>query len=207
MRKNSLVRLGLLHLMAGLFFYLLYHTQNPKPYANIAYFLALGLVSFWAMKKEGIKPNWNQGICWKYVGGGLTLMLIIYLATRFGYQLAIDGALPISARPQQWSYFARPWQRINPLVSMSGILVVVVSLELFYRNYTLELLRPKCKDNGALVISSALSLLRGITLGLITGGYDGALALIWGFIYLKGGLLAAIIVHLAWDMLFIYLAP
>ncbi len=207
MQKHSLIRLSLLHIAAGLFFYLLYHIPSPRPYTNIAYFLTLGLMSYWAMKKEGLKINWDSAFSWKYSALGLLLMLLIYLATRWGYQLALTGKIPVNINPQQWRYFARPWQVINRLVSVAGILVVVVSLELFYRSYTLELLRPDFKDSGALLISSLLSLLRGGSLGPVTGAYDGLLALIWGWVYIKGGLLPAIIVHLVWDILFIYLTP
>jgi membrane protease YdiL (CAAX protease family) len=207
MQRQALIRLVLLHGAACLFFYLLYHTSNPRPYTNIAYFLGLGLISCWAMRKEKINPRWDLSISWKYTGLGTLLMLVIYLGTRLGYRLAVVGRLPINIQPGRWLYFARPWQEINQLISVIGILVVVVALELFYRNYTLELLRPKFRDWGALIISSALSMLRGGTLGPVTGGYDGMLALIWGFIYLRAGLLPAIITHLVWDILFIYLTP
>ncbi len=205
MPKTSLFRLIAAHVTAGLLFFLLFYLDTPRPYSNIVYFILLGLAACWLIKKDISGYKYSVDVNIKYTVIGIFIMLSAYLATRLGYYLSQADILPIAIDKNAWLSFAEPWQRINPILSVLGIIIIVIAVELFYRSYCLELLRPYLGDNGAIYISSLLSFARAVSLGPVTGIYDGALALVWGFIYLKGGLAAALITHLAWDILFIYI--
>ncbi len=209
--RKQINRLVGTNLLAVIFFYLLYHTDNPHPYSNMLYFVAMGAVALWMFKQEpSLTPLvWLRG---KRVLGdtvlGSLLMVGFYVLTIAGYYLARAGIIPMGGQGHRWVFFTAPWKEINLIVSVLGVVLVVVTLELFYRSYALELLRSWCSDRKALILCSLLSALRGWCGGsLVAGGYDFALSWVWGWIYLRAGLWAAIIVHLVWDIVFVYLSP
>jgi len=203
----SYIKLALLQGGAILGFYILYHTQNPKPYTNMIYFILLGALSLLLMRQEGIDFHWWFGHPVWAIGVGVVVMGVIFGATRAGYELAQAQIIPYRLQTRSWLEFIEPWRKVNWIISGAGIFLVVVALELFYRNYTLELLLRSCGLGWALILSSVFSMLRSVTCGLVAGGYDLGLSLVWGLIYLKAGLIAALVTHLVWDILFVYLAP
>lgn len=194
------------NLILVVLFFFLYHTDNPRPYTNILYFILMGGLALWMFKVENtLTPLvWVKGkTVWGDTALGSLLMLAFYFLTLAGYYL-----IPIGNQNKSWVFFTAPWKEINFLVSFLGIVIVVVALEFFYRSYVLELLRSWHGESKALIISSLLSALRGLFGGGIAAcGYDFALSWFWGWIYLRAGLLAAIIIHLVWDILFVYLSP
>ena len=199
------------NLLAIVFFWLLYHTDNPRPYTNMLYFLLMGMLACWLLEQESLASPlaWVRG---KTVLGdivlGSFLMLVFYLLTLAGYHAARAGLVPFGGQGENWVFFTAAWKRINPLLSLAGIVLVVVALELFYRSYVLEVLGAWLGENQGLLLCSLLSALRGFCSGgIVSGGYDFALSWIWGWIYLRAGLAAAIAVHLVWDILFVYLSP
>ncbi len=210
MRKQINWLLGT-NLLAVIFFCLLYHTDNPRPYSNMLYFVAMGGIAVWMLKKEpGLVPlAWSRGgTVWGDTILGSLLMLALYALTLGGYHWARAGLIPLGSQGDNWVFFTAPWKQINPLLSVLGIVLVVVALELFYRSYALELLRSWQGEGKGLVLCSLLSALRGLCGGgLVAGGYDFALSWLWGWVYLRAGLAAAIIVHLVWDILFVYFSP
>lgn len=208
-RITSLTRLVLVNMGAVGLFYWLYATDNPKPYSNMAYFLLMGVVCwFYLFPQERIETKTGgKGPFSKVTIAGSGQMILLFLVARLGYQLINAGLLPLRPDNRRWVTFALPWLKINPFLSVSGIILVVVTLEWFYRAYCIGVLRRYCKPETALIVSSLLSSFRGFTLGVVPGIFDLTLSFYWGKIYLLEGLMPAIIVHLVWDLVFIYLSP
>ena len=190
-----------------IFFYLLWYTNNPRPYTNIVYFIVMGAVAGFAIKREGIDYKFTGLAPWKTTLIFSGLMVIFYGITLWGYRLIEGGQIPLRLDARRWAYFAQPWIEIDRFVSFAGIVVVVVALEYFYRVYAIGLLGKSLSKKNAIIISSFASALRGLISGPVAGLYDFSLSYLWGTVYVKSGLIPALIVHMLWDILFIYGSP
>lgn len=189
------------------FFYFLWHTDNPRPYTNMAYFVVMGAIALFAIKQEGIIYNIIGSNPWQTTFLFSGLMIICFTITLMGHKLIERGVIPLPADVQRWIFFTQPWKKINRLLSVIGILLVVLALELFYRVYAIGLLGKSRSPHQAILLSSAASALRGLASGPTAGLYDFSLSYLWGTVYLKSGLAPALIVHLVWDILFVYGSP
>jgi len=188
-------------------FYFLWHTGNPRPYTNMAYFVLMGAMALFAIKQEGITYNIVGSNPWQTTFLFSGLMIICFAITLMGHKLIEKGIIPLTSDVQRWIHFTQPWKEINRLLSVIGIILVVLALELFYRVYAIGLLGKSGSPHRALLLSSAASALRGLSSGPIAGLYDFSLSYVWGTVYLKSGLVPALIVHLVWDILFVYGSP
>ena len=188
-------------------FYILWYTENPRPYTNMAYFIVMGVVAGSAINRERIGCKIIGPAPWRTTLLYSLLMVVFFGITLAGYHLIEGGTVPLNIDSQRWIYFTQPWRMINRLVSFAGIVLVVVALELYYRVYAVGLLGRVVSKQKALMIASFASALRGLVSGPVAGLYDFSLSYLWGLIYLKSGLVPALIVHLVWDILFIYAGP
>lgn len=196
-----------LNLFFIVLFYFLWHTDNPRPYTNMAYFLVMGVMAVYAIKQEGITYKVIEPNPWQTTLLFSGLMIIFFVITLTGHKLTERGLIPLRLDVQRWIYFTRPWKEINRMLSISGIILVVLALEFFYRVYAIGFLSKSGSPHRAIVLSSVASALRGLISGPIAGLYDFSLSYIWGTVYLKSGLIPALIVHLIWDILFVYGSP
>lgn len=198
---NKLARVIILNIPVIVFFYLLYTSLSPRPYSNIIYFAGLAVLGIMSIRKY----HWVKHDYWKWLGIGIFSMCLFYLAMRLGFYFVAGSQIPIGT--DKWSYFVEPWRRISLLISFPALVLVVVSMELFYREYVQETLYQYFSVKRAIIITSLLSAIRGSGVGLMSGFIDFILALAWGVIYSKAGLLSAIATHLCWDILFVYFPP
>ncbi len=167
----------------------------------------MGIVAGLTIKREGIDYNIIGPAPWKTTLIFSSLMAVFFAITLGGYHLIERGTVPLQLDTQRWIYFTRPWRNINRPVSFAGIVLVVVALELYYRVYAIGLLGRAVSEQKALMIASFASALRGLVSGPVAGLYDFSLSYLWGLVYMKSGLIPALIVHLVWDILFIYAGP
>ncbi|MEE8168896.1 MAG: CPBP family intramembrane glutamic endopeptidase [Candidatus Hydrothermarchaeales archaeon] len=198
---NKLARIVIINLPVIFFFYLLYTPLSPRPYSNIIYFAGLAVLGIASIREY----HWVKHGHWKWLGVGIFSMCLFYLAMRLGFSFVAGSQIPIGT--DKWSYFVEPWQRISLLISFPALILVVVSMELFYRGYVQETLCKYFNVRHAILVTSLLSAIRGSGVGLMPGFIDFILALAWGLIYSEAGLLPAIATHLCWDILFVYFPP
>ncbi len=196
------------NLLAIIGFFLLYQPFSPRPYSNLVYFFLMllgGIHLAGATNYQFLKEN--PGVIPLTLGGS-ALMLIIYGLMRYAH--AFFAANPEFAGlvdVNQWSFFVQPWIEMNPFLSVSGVIMIVVALEYFYRAYLQEFFSEHFSPRKAILLTALLSGIRGWGGGSLAGPIDFLLGLIWGWVYYRGGLLPAIIVHLCWDIPFVYFAP
>ena len=196
------------NILAIIGFFLLYRPFSPRPYSNLVYFLVMLLCGIYLARGNGhqfVKDN-SEGVYWTL--GGSALMLIIYWSMRLSHGfVSAHPALSARIDTGQWSFFVKPWVEMNFYVSLAGVLMIVVALEYFYRAYIQEFLGRHMPAGRAIFYAALLSGIRGFGGGSLGGPIDFMLALIWGWVYYKGGLLPSMIVHLVWDIAFVYFAP
>lgn len=207
LKKRQWVLFLLSNAIFVVLFYILWYTQNPRPYTNMAYFIVMGIVAGFAVSREGISYKIIGPTPWKTTLLYSLLMVVFFAITLAGYHLVEGGSVPLQIDTKRWIYFTRPWRKINRPLSIAGIVLVVVALEFYYRVYAIGLLERVVSRQKALLIASFASALRGVVSGPVAGLYDFSLSYLWGLVYLKSGLIPALIVHLVWDILFIYAGP
>jgi membrane protease YdiL (CAAX protease family) len=207
LKKKQWLLFVVLNIFFIVFFYFLWHTDNPRPYTNMAYFLVMGVTALFAIKREGITYKVIGSNPWQKTFLFSGLMIIFFAITLMGHKLIERGVIPLRLDVQRWIYFTQPWKEINRMLSIMGIILVVLALEFFYRVYAIGLLGRLGSPHRAILISSVASALRGLMSGPTAGLYDFSLSYLWGTVYLKSGLAPALIVHLVWDILFVYGSP
>jgi len=204
------VVLAVANIGAVLFFFLLYRVFPYKPYSNMLYFLLLAIVGvFYARKYSLYKADFGfrKTFTWSIIGSAIMLVGYGILVASYTFFLK-HPELSKMADTQQWPRFVAPWIRINRVVSVAGIVLVVIATEYFYRAYVQALLAKALKNPWyALLATAVLSGLRGISGGRLAGPFDFILSMFWGWIYIEGGLTAALISHMVWDIFFVYFVP
>ncbi|MBI4650618.1 CPBP family intramembrane metalloprotease [Candidatus Desantisbacteria bacterium] len=172
-------------------------------YGNIVYFFILLVTGFYM--GEDFFPDQYRLKNKNIFLSGIALMFLLYAVMILSYivihkfpflQKRIDLSL--------WQYFVKPWHEINIILSIISVIMIVLAVELFYRVYVQNTFNLFFSDNASILLASALSGIRAASLGPISGFVDFSLAVIWGFVYKRSGLLAAILTHLIWDILFVY---
>jgi len=209
LKKNDWFILAGINIAAIIFFFLLYEVFPYKPYSNMAYFFLMAVAGVFYAQKYSLY-EYTRGIhktfLWSLIGSVIMLS---------GYGLVIAARafvlshpkLVVATDPGQWSRFVGPWLEINRVISILGIILVVFATEYFYRAYMQPLLEKAFNNPWyALFVTSALSGLRGIGGGGFAGPFDFLLSLLWGWIYIQGGLVAALVTHMVWDIFFVYFA-
>ena len=206
---GSLIQLIIANLLAIIGFFLLYLPFSPRPYSNLIYFFILLVGGIFLARDTGYSLFKETKKTAFATLVGVALMLSIYGLMRCTFHLVkknptLAGLIDTS----QWRFFVRPWVEINLFLSVAGVLMIVIALEFFYRAYLQEFFAGHLSPNKAILAASVLSGLRGFGGGgILAGPIDFFLCLIWGWVYHHGGLLAAIIVHMTWDICFVYFAP
>jgi hypothetical protein len=173
----------------------------------MVYFMVMGAVAWFAVKKEKIDYKIIDSSPWKTTLLFSAVMVVFFAVTLGGYKLIEGGAIRLELDTRRWAFFTRPWKEINLFVSVAGIVLVVAALEFFYRVYAIGMLRRSVSKQKALFISSFASALRGLISGPVAGLYDFSLSYLWGTVYMRSGFIPALIVHLVWDILFVYISP
>ncbi len=197
------------NVLAILIFFLLYNVFPFKPYSNMLFFLMMLLVGVYYAKKYSLYRlhcGFYKTLAWSV--GGSVLMFFGYLALIYAHSIFSKyQELSQKADIEQWGRFVAPWLEINRVISILGIIVVVLATEFFYRAYLQALFENAFKSRwSALLLASLLSGVRGISGGKLAGPFDFTLSFLWGYIYMEGGLTAAFISHIVWDIFFVYFA-
>ena len=204
-QKKNITTILLINIPAVVFYFALYKIPGMRPYGNIIFFLLM-LVAGCILSGDFLKRiKQEKLINIKYMFSGITAMLSLYLIMRLSFFVLqnkpeLQGFVDLGL----WKYFVRPWQEINILVSVLSVGMIVFAVEVFYRLYIQNTLNLYFKDNTAILLASAISGIRAFTLGPMSGLVDFSLACIWGVVYKRSGLWAAFIVHMVWDVLFVY---
>jgi len=208
--RRDWITLAAANILAVIFFFLLYRVFPYKPYSNMLFFLFMAIVGvFYARKYSLYKSNlgFRKTLTWSLIGSAVMLVGYGILIASYAFFIK-HPELSQAADTQQWPRFVAPWIRINRVVSVAGIVLVVVATEYFYRAYVQALLEKALKNPWyALVATAVLSGLRGISGGRLAGPFDFTLSIFWGWIYIEGGLTAALISHMVWDIFFVYFVP
>ncbi|MEW6088700.1 MAG: CPBP family intramembrane glutamic endopeptidase [bacterium] len=204
-KKKDLITLFLINIPVVILYYAVYRVPGVRPYANIAYFCLILITGGFLGREFLLKIEQQKVKESKYLFFGVISMIFLYQLMKFSSFIIsrnknLQGIIDLSL----WQYFVRPWHEINILVSVSGVIIIVLAVEIFYRVYIQNTLNLYFKDNSAVFLASAISGARAVTLGPVSGLVDFSLAYIWGFVYKKSGLWAAVFVHMVWDVLFVY---
>ncbi|MBI5207068.1 MAG: CPBP family intramembrane metalloprotease [Candidatus Firestonebacteria bacterium] len=206
---SALVIMLLVQIPVDIFFYILYQPYIIRPYTNMVYFFILCIIGYILANKYGRLTY----LYVKDLSGILAValssisMILIYLVLKFREiifkKLTVFNKIQ-DLEPGRWQFFTKPWNEINIFISVAGIFLVVLGMEIFYRSYIQELLNKYMVQTKAIVCMAVLSGLHTAVLGPVSGIVDFFLALIWGLVYARAGLYGSVFVHMVWDILFIY---
>jgi len=205
---QAMRRLTVANLLAIIGFFLLYLPFSPRPYSNLAYFFLMLVGGIYLSKQTGFCFFKKSRAAFFSTLTGIGLMLLIYAGMRYSFVLVSQNEhLRDLVDTNQWRFFVKPWVEMNLFLSVSGVIMIVAALEVFYRAYIQEFFSRELTVREAILLTSLLSGIRGWGGGSMAGPIDFGLALIWGWVYHHGGLGPAFIVHLCWDIPFVYFAP
>ncbi|MDD5773310.1 MAG: CPBP family intramembrane metalloprotease [bacterium] len=205
--KKDLIIMCLVNIPVAGLYYLIYTLPGMRPYGNMAYFACMLTAGYFLGKgfDVNIKNKTDKKVKTRYLALGVSLMLFLYLLMRISFSAVgripkLQGLVDLDL----WQYFVRPWHEINIFVSVSGVIMIVIAVEMFYRVYVQNIFNLYFDNKTAILLASIISGARACTLGPVSGLVDFSLAFIWGWIYFKSGFWPAVITHIAWDVFFVY---
>jgi len=206
-KRKNLVTLFWINIPVIVLYYLIYTLPGMRPYGNMVYFACM-LASGYFLGKSfdvNIKNKWDKNVRIRYLALGVSLMLFLYLIMRVSFGAIgkipkLQGLVDLGL----WQYFVRPWHEVNILVSVSGVIMIVIAVEMFYRVYVQNTFNLYFDNKTAILLASVISGARACALGPVSGLVDFSLAFIWGWIYLKSGFWPVVVTHMVWDVCFVY---
>ena len=212
--KNGLIILILSQIPFILGFWFLYqpHLYEPqlvRPYINMVYFILLLAAGYFLMRRYGRVVPWptlkgERKEAVKTLVFGNLFNVLLYVFLRLSVAMLEETRLLPKVKTGVWKFFVKPWNEINIVVSVLGIFLVVVAMEVFYRGYVQPFLCRYTTETRAILLTSLISGIRSATVTPNSGITDFVLAVVWGLVGSRAGLGAAIFTHMVWDILFVY---
>lgn len=206
-KEKNLITLFLINIPVAGLYYLIYTLPGMRPYGNMVYFACMLAAGYFLRKgfDVNVKNKQDKNAKIRYLSFGIALMLFLYLVMRASFSLIsnipkFQGFVDLGL----WRYFVLPWHEINIFVSVIGVIMIVIAVEMFYRVYVQNTFNLYFDNRTAILLASVISGARACTLGPVSGVVDFSLAFIWGWIYIKSGFWTAVATHMVWDIFFVY---